>query len=142
MTARPHASAVTFCGTDLLLYGAGYLYLPDHKMLVVSDLHLERVLLSHLVFPCLLMILTIQCAGLKVLVRAYLRKPAYFLVIAFIMRQQPSDCRNGFRINYQPLQPSVSSSGSPETMIRTSLRFCLVKAVIAISVTGWFSAMR
>ena len=42
MTVRPHASAVTFCGTDLLLYGAGYLYLPDHKMLVVSDLHLEK----------------------------------------------------------------------------------------------------
>jgi DNA ligase-associated metallophosphoesterase len=42
MTARTQATAIIFCGIDLLLYGSGYLYLPDREMLVVSDLHLEK----------------------------------------------------------------------------------------------------
>ena len=136
MTARPHASAVTFCGTDLLLYGAGYLYLPDHKMLVVSDLHLEKG--------------AAQSSGLPL--PAYDTDDTVRRLESACARLSPKTClflgdsfhneATAFRINYQPLQPSVSSSGSPETMIRTSLRFCLVKAVIAISVTGWFSAMR
>ena len=42
MTILQHSSTITFCGIELRLFGNGSLYLPRHKILVVSDLHLEK----------------------------------------------------------------------------------------------------
>ena len=42
MTSSQHSSTITFCGLELRLLGNGSLYLPRHKVLVFSDLHLEK----------------------------------------------------------------------------------------------------